>query len=668
MVTSGFFNAKNHDRLYDAEQMSSIFDGIIRDGVLMHYGGQMMVKAAQFMTVNVQTGRAWFNHTWTLNNSILPLTLDPSAVNQNRTDAIVLDINAGTEVRKNTIKIVKGLTSVGTPARPTLIKDPVKKHWQYPLAYVYVAAGATAINQGNITNMVGLGDCPFVTAPLEKMNIDDLVAQWTSQWNTMITNYGKEWDRFMHQAEVWNQDFMNSMDKWREDIKDDTDTWILQFELNANNWLNGFKTDVTDWFNKIKDMFNEDNYTYILNHLATAEQNIEKLQQALDKLKGDTSKSVADLEKLIGSTKKELNDTIAENKKETDKAISDVDKRVDDSLKTVYAYIRSSISTHDYYLPNNLGTVVTEDQIKQISGHLSVVGAESVTLGSYWTSNFTMRDGSDYYDLYVQVKWRIIDFDYFSSFTSDSNFHYYKPHAVIMPSVGLSRMSVLEGLPDKARTEHYFPDTTYGVSNVNYPGLLTKLNDTTYLAGSHDATSTAVYNEAINEAKKIFGDHLLRFWEFGMSTMNLNSNNMINAATNSDNRATAGIPSQSQLFGETILKNTPYGNNSGTVTYRINQRPQFKLFKMHPEILNQDLYESVNYGTGQSSNNSRFYHYLTYDAFSQERKPRMVYVQGVDYYTQNNIKTLRANNLTMNSLFLATPGTNMNIRPYFAIG
>lgn len=147
MVTSGFFNAQNHDRLYDAEQLSSIFDGIIRDGVLMHYGNYMIVKASQNMTVNVGVGRAWFNHTWTLNNSTLPLTLDPSSVNQNRYDAVVLDINANVLTRRNTIQVVKGITSVTTPKKPTLIKDDIQKHWQYPLAYIYVKAGATTIEQ-----------------------------------------------------------------------------------------------------------------------------------------------------------------------------------------------------------------------------------------------------------------------------------------------------------------------------------------------------------------------------------------------------------------------------------------------------------------------------------------------------------------------------------------
>ena len=42
-VTSGFFNSVNHDRLYDAEQLSSIFDGIIIDGVMKIMAKHLML-------------------------------------------------------------------------------------------------------------------------------------------------------------------------------------------------------------------------------------------------------------------------------------------------------------------------------------------------------------------------------------------------------------------------------------------------------------------------------------------------------------------------------------------------------------------------------------------------------------------------------------------------
>ena len=66
-ITSGFFNSVNHDRLYDAEQVSSIFDGIIKDGVYESIGDAFMVTPNSDLndSIIVGTGRAWFDHTWT---------------------------------------------------------------------------------------------------------------------------------------------------------------------------------------------------------------------------------------------------------------------------------------------------------------------------------------------------------------------------------------------------------------------------------------------------------------------------------------------------------------------------------------------------------------------------------------------------------------------------
>lgn len=85
-VTFGFYNSKEGDRRYDAIQMSSIFDGIIQDGILQHVGTAMVVKESEAMIINVGVGRAWFNHTWTLNDALLPLVVTVKAIPYVETD------------------------------------------------------------------------------------------------------------------------------------------------------------------------------------------------------------------------------------------------------------------------------------------------------------------------------------------------------------------------------------------------------------------------------------------------------------------------------------------------------------------------------------------------------------------------------------------------------
>lgn len=98
-VTYGFYNSLNGDRKYNAEQVSSLFDGLIIDGVFASVGTAFAVKATTGITVNVGIGKAWFNHTWTLNDSILPLEAPEAEVLLDRIDAVVLEVDATESVR-----------------------------------------------------------------------------------------------------------------------------------------------------------------------------------------------------------------------------------------------------------------------------------------------------------------------------------------------------------------------------------------------------------------------------------------------------------------------------------------------------------------------------------------------------------------------------------------
>jgi hypothetical protein len=159
-VTYGFYNSLNNDRKYDAKQLSSMFDGIITDGIFKGVGGRLMVEASSGMLVNVTPGRAWFNQTWTLNDSNLPLTLDPSDPILNRIDSIIVEVDTRVSVRANTIKIKKG-TAATVPVAPALTNAGGLS--QYALCTIYIGKNVSSILQANITNLVGTVSCPYVT-------------------------------------------------------------------------------------------------------------------------------------------------------------------------------------------------------------------------------------------------------------------------------------------------------------------------------------------------------------------------------------------------------------------------------------------------------------------------------------------------------------------------
>lgn len=182
-ITYGFYNAIGGDRKYDATQMSSLFDGIINDGVFMSVGEALVVSIASGMNVLVGPGRAWFDHTWTSNDAPLVLTVEQSDVVLHRIDVVVLEVNANDEVRANTIKLIKGTPS-SVPVAPTLITTNLVN--QHPLCHIYVGKGVTTLIPANITNLVGSSTCPFVTGILETLDLDALLVQWRGEVDALF--------------------------------------------------------------------------------------------------------------------------------------------------------------------------------------------------------------------------------------------------------------------------------------------------------------------------------------------------------------------------------------------------------------------------------------------------------------------------------------------------
>lgn len=243
-VSSGFFNSLNGDRKYNAAQMSAIFDGLIIDGVFASIGTAFAVKAAGGLTVNVGIGKAWFDHTWTVNDSILLMTAPEAEVLLDRIDAVVLEVNGTESVRENTIKFVKGNPS-SAPSRPTLTNEG-NVH-QYPLCYIYRKYGTAVINQADITPMVGTESTPFVTGILQTISLDELLGKWQDELDRFTDARSQEVDDWIAQEE---SDFTTWFDKMKAD---------LQQEQNVlDQWIASEQADFLAWYNQMKDQLSGD--------------------------------------------------------------------------------------------------------------------------------------------------------------------------------------------------------------------------------------------------------------------------------------------------------------------------------------------------------------------------------------------------------------------------
>lgn len=243
-VSSGFFNSLNGDRKYNAAQMSAIFDGLIIDGVFASIGTAFAVKAAGGLTVNVGIGKAWFDHTWTVNDSILPMTAPEAEVLLDRIDAVVLEVNGMESIRENTIIFVKGNPS-SAPSRPILTNEG-NVH-QYPLCYIYRKYGTAVINQADITPMVGTESTPFVTGILQTISLDELLGKWQDELDRFTDARSQEVDDWIAQEE---SDFTAWFNKMKADLQ--------QEQTVLDQWIASEQADFLAWYNQMKDQLSGD--------------------------------------------------------------------------------------------------------------------------------------------------------------------------------------------------------------------------------------------------------------------------------------------------------------------------------------------------------------------------------------------------------------------------
>jgi hypothetical protein len=170
-VTSGFFDAVDHDRLYNAEDVGSLLDGVISDGILGTYGGHFEVThPSSGLNINVASGRGWFKNTWIKNDDDLILTAEENTYSYTRIDTVVIDVNKTDAVRANNILIVKG----GSTA-PALIDEAA--HKQYPIADIKIDASEVIEITDRRT------ETPYATSPLMSIPLYPIGAIYISTSN-----------------------------------------------------------------------------------------------------------------------------------------------------------------------------------------------------------------------------------------------------------------------------------------------------------------------------------------------------------------------------------------------------------------------------------------------------------------------------------------------------
>ena len=170
----GFFNAKNMDRTYTAEDFTGYLSSIICNGVFDTYGDCFSVTAGSGLKVVIGTGKAWIDGHYFINDTAYTLDLS-KYVDESLSRYVTIGISCDVSENVRACKLeVKSGTAATTPAIPTFEDTSSKKH--LTLAAVFLKGGAKSIADSNIRDMrEDEKKCGYVKCVLGKCRVSEIL-------------------------------------------------------------------------------------------------------------------------------------------------------------------------------------------------------------------------------------------------------------------------------------------------------------------------------------------------------------------------------------------------------------------------------------------------------------------------------------------------------------
>lgn len=175
--SSGFFNSKNLDRTYTAENFNDYLSSIICNGILDTYGQNFNLTAASTgLKVILGTGKAWINGHYFINDARYSIDLseymDESLP---RYVGIAIYLDTTEAVRSVTLKLFPG-TPAESPQLPSIPQD--EDHVRLLMYAVRLNPGATSLSERDWWDYREDNNvCGYCRCILGKCKVTDLMAQ-----------------------------------------------------------------------------------------------------------------------------------------------------------------------------------------------------------------------------------------------------------------------------------------------------------------------------------------------------------------------------------------------------------------------------------------------------------------------------------------------------------
>lgn len=173
-IKCGFFNSKNGDRKYNADDFNKYFNKIISDGVFSNPSNSLQVKANEGMNVTINAGEARIRGHYFSSDAIEIISISPSDVLYPRIDRIVLRCDE--DMKDITLDVITG-EAKATPIPPEV--ERTGKIKELSLATVYVEKNTTSITQENITDTrLDTEVCGVVSVLIDQVDTATLFLQY----------------------------------------------------------------------------------------------------------------------------------------------------------------------------------------------------------------------------------------------------------------------------------------------------------------------------------------------------------------------------------------------------------------------------------------------------------------------------------------------------------
>ena len=239
---SGFWNSIDGDRTYSAEDMAIPFDGVITEGVFANWGDAFKARVIDGSTVTIGSGKAWLSKRWIQNDSVyqMPITVsDYASSTEPRTVVMCLDLKVESYYRFAQFYIVEMRNYSSYTDMLNQITDRTRQN-TLPLFTINFAAGDSSIQQSSVTNLVGTSWCPYVTAPVQTVTVDDIRNKWNAAYNSLMRDIVGNAQTKANEAE---SNFEASFNTWFLTLKN-------QLNVNQAANLQNQITSLTNQLNK----------------------------------------------------------------------------------------------------------------------------------------------------------------------------------------------------------------------------------------------------------------------------------------------------------------------------------------------------------------------------------------------------------------------------------